>query len=207
MKDDNHWFQLTDSPLNTNYWQQRYIQDTAGWDTGGITPPIQHYMDGVRNKSVRILIPGCGNAHEASYLHQQGFTQVYVCDWASSPLEALAKRCPDFPKEHLIQGDFFDLALQDLDYIVEQTFFCAIEPKLRPKYAQKTASMLQTGGQLIGLLFNKNLPAPPMGPPFKGSKEEYLGYFQPHFSSVQIEPCYNSIQPRSGLELFIQLQK
>jgi hypothetical protein len=204
---DNNSLNSPDPILNNDYWQQRYLQEATGWDTGGITPPIKTYVDGLTDKSARILIPGCGNAHEAHYLHQQGFTEVYVCDWAASPLEAFAKRCPDFPKEHLIQGDFFELELQDLDYIIEQTFFCAIEPSLRPKYAKKTASLLQTGGQVVGLLFNQNLPAPPMGPPFKGSKEEYLRYFTPYFSSVQIEPCYNSLKPRSGLELFIQLQK
>ncbi|MGH1336789.1 MAG: methyltransferase domain-containing protein [Aureispira sp.] len=193
--------------LNKNYWQDRYIDERTGWDTGQITPPLKKYMDAVTNKSAKILIPGCGKGHEASYLHEQGFTQVYVCDWAASPLEALANRCPDFPKEHLIQGDFFALDLKDFDYMIEQTFFCAIDPSLRPKYAQKTADLLQSGGQIIGVMFNKHLQAKPPGPPFKGSKEEYIGYFEPYFSSIKMEACYNSIPPRAGSELFVQLQK
>lgn len=193
--------------LNKNYWQERYNAQQIGWDTGGITPPLQHYMDGVTNKAARILIPGCGMGHEASYLQEQGFTNVYVCDWAAAPLEGLLARCPDFPKEHLIQGDFFELELQDFDYILEQTFFCAIDPALRLNYAQKTAALLKKGGQVVGVLFNKNLQLGRPGPPFGGNKEEYAGYFDPYFSKVTMEECYNSIAPRAGSELFIRLEK
>ena len=193
--------------LNKNYWQNRYQHQETGWDTGHITPPLQQYLDGVQDKATKILIPGCGNGHEAHYLHKQGFSQVYVCDWAAAPLENLLAQCPSFPKEHLIQGDFFELELEGLDYILEQTFFCAIDPSLRSQYAQKTASLLKEGGQVVGVLFNENLQLGRPGPPFGGSKKEYLGYFEPHFSEVKMEPCYNSIPPRAGSELFIQLKK
>lgn len=193
--------------LNKNYWQDRYQNQETGWDTGHITPPLKEYIDGVDNKAAKILIPGCGNGHEAQYLHEQGFSQVYVCDWAAAPLEHLAASCPTFPKEHLLQGDFFELELEGLNYILEQTFFCAIDPSLRPKYAQKTASLLKEGGKVVGVLFNENLQLGRPGPPFGGSREEYVGYFEPHFSAVSMEPCYNSIPPRAGSELFIQLRK
>lgn len=193
--------------LNNNYWQARYINQETGWDVGQITPPIKDYIDGIKNKAAQILIPGCGNAHEASYLHENGFQNVYVCDWATAPLEALATRCPNFPEENLIQGNFFEFDLKGFDYVIEQTFFCAIDPNLRPQYAQKVASLLKNGGQLVGLLFNKNLQLDRPGPPFGGNKKEYLAYFEPHFSKIKIELCYNSIPPRAGSELFIQLQK
>jgi len=34
-----------------------------------------------------------------------------------------------------------------------------------------------------------------------------MGIFKPFFSVVSMEPCYNSIGPRAGTELFIQLTK
>ncbi len=193
--------------LNQDYWQTRYEAQQTGWDTGQITPPLKHYADGLTDKSIRILIPGCGNGHEARYLHEQGFENVYVCDWAAAPLDALAKSCPDFPSAHLLQGDFFALAVEDLDLILEQTFFCAIDPSLRAQYAQKTASLLKTGGKVVGVLFNENLQLGRPGPPFGGNAEEYRGYFEPHFSKVELLPCYNSIPPRAGSELFLQLTK
>jgi len=192
--------------LSKDYWQNRYQEHRIGWDAGQITTPIKEYFDSIEDKSLKILIPGCGNAHEAAYLFQQGFTNLYLCDWAQAPLDVFAEDHPNFPKEHLICADFFFLEEKEFDYVVEQTFFCAIDPSLRPKYAQKMAEILKEGGQLIGLLFEL-LESGKEGPPFKGNKKEYLTYFEPHFSSVKIEPCMNSIAPRMGSELFIQIKK
>jgi thiopurine S-methyltransferase len=114
---------------------------------------------------------------------------------------AFSERIPDFPKAQLLCADFFDLKTGDFDFIVEQTFFCALDPELRNAYAHKVRSMLRKGGKLVGLLFN--FPLTEAGPPFGGSTEEYLHYFEPLFESVYIEPCYNSIKPRLGSELFI----
>jgi hypothetical protein len=101
-------------------------------------------------------------------------------------------------------GDFFSHS-GSYDLILEQTFFCALEPSLRPKYAQKMFSMLKPGGKLQGLLFNFSLTE--VGPPFGGSIAEYIDYFSPLFKINQIEPCHNSIKPRMGNELFIDLEK
>ena len=58
---------------NMQYWQNRYLENSTGWDLGDISPPIKAYIDQLNNKNIKILIPGAGNAHEAEYLHNQGF--------------------------------------------------------------------------------------------------------------------------------------
>ncbi|HEY4652040.1 MAG TPA: methyltransferase [Pontibacter sp.] len=186
------------------YWQQRYQLNQTGWDTSGITTPLKEYFDQLTAKDLRILIPGCGNAYEAEYLFNQGFTQVYVADVAPAPLENFANRVQHFPKEHLLLQNFFDLQGQ-YDLIVEQTFFCALNPDLRAAYARKCAELLVPGGKLVGLLFDTTFERE--GPPFGGSAEEYRQYFEPYFRFVHFERAYNSITPRQGSELFINLQK
>ena len=89
------------------------------------------------------------------------------------------------------------------DLIVEQTFFCAIDPSLRTVYAEKMAKLLNPKGKLVGLLFDCNFDG---GPPFGGSKTEYITYFEPYFKFNFLEKCYNSISPRAGNELFICLE-
>lgn len=190
--------------FNQAYWQQRYSRNQTGWDTGSITLPLQQYFEQLRSRSLRILIPGCGNAYEAEYLYAKGFTQVYVADVAAMPLESFKRRVPGFPEAHLLQQDFFELQGQ-YDLIVEQTFFCALDPQLRPAYAAKCADLLVPGGRLAGLLFNTTFLKE--GPPFGGSKEEYRTYFEPYFAFIHFEEAYNSIAPRQGRELFINLQK
>ena len=151
-----------------------------------------------------ILLPGAGNGYEASWMHEQGFTQLTVIDLAPSPLEAIKKRTPGFPEEHLIQGDFFNHRGQ-YQLILEQTFFCALLPHQRQDYAQKMYELLAPGGFLVGLLFNFPLTAE--GPPFGGDIDEYRALFSPLFNIHTLEPCYNSIKPREGKELFFIFEK
>jgi thiopurine S-methyltransferase len=193
------------SILDADYWTQRYAQQETGWDTGLATPPITEFFEKVANKDARILVPGAGNGHESEWLFKQGFKHVYTCDWSALPLQQLQARVPDMPAAQLLQADFFKLELEPFDYIVEQTFFCAIDRALRPQYAAKTASLLKPGGQLVGVLFGVEFPFD--GPPFGGDIDEYLAYFEPYFSAIKIEPCRNSIKPRQGNELFVHMRK
>jgi SAM-dependent methyltransferase len=195
-------------PLNAAYWQDRYINGHDGWDTRGITPPLQAYFDQLDVRAQpRILIPGAGRAYEAEYLHRAGFEHVYVADIAAEPLQALATRVPDFPKRHLLLADFFALPTPgDYDLLVEQTFFCALCPTLRPAYARQCAALLRPGGTLAGLLFDAELGSG-HEPPFGGTREEYRGYFAPYFEFRHFDTATNSLKPRQGRELFICLKK
>lgn len=194
--------------LDAAYWQARYTDGRDGWDTRGITPPLRAYFDQLEvAQQPRILIPGAGRGYEAECLHRAGFQNVFVADFAPEPLAALAARVSDFPSEHLLQADFFGLpTVLPYDLIVEQTFFCAINPDLRPAYARQCAALLRPGGTLAGLLFDTDF-GPKTEPPFGGSREEYRGYFAPYFEFQHFEMAHNSIKPREGRELFICLKK
>ncbi|NNE28149.1 MAG: hypothetical protein HKN16_00840, partial [Saprospiraceae bacterium] len=81
--------------LNKDYWEERYKNGYTGWDVGFITPPIQRILDQLEDLNTRILIPGAGNAYEAEYAFNKGFSNVYVCDWATSAFNRLLKVIPD----------------------------------------------------------------------------------------------------------------
>jgi hypothetical protein len=189
--------------LSAEYWNNRYLNDLFGWDLGQVSPPIKEYIDGISERDVKILIPGCGAGYEGEYLFKNGFTNVHLLDFAPQSLSKFKFRNPDFSLTNLHVGDFF-LHEGKYDLIFEQTLFCAIDPTLRAAYAEKVSSLLNSGGKLVGLLFDRDFEG---GPPFGGSKSEYMGIFKPFFSVVSMEPCYNSIGPRAGTELFIQLTK
>lgn len=190
--------------FNADYWQNRYQLGQTGWDVGAITPPLRDYFNQMPNTGQRILVPGCGNAYEAEYLFRNGFTHTYIADVAEAPLQRFSERVPDFPENQLLLQDFFELG-GTYDLIVEQTFFCAIDPQLRADYARKCAELLMPGGKLVGLLFDTTFEH--SGPPFGGSREEYRTYFKPYFEFLHFETAYNSIPPRQGRELFIELRK
>jgi len=193
--------------VNADYWNDRWVKGETAWDMGSPSTPLKEYIDTLQNCEMKILIPGCGNAYEAEYLFSKGFTNVYVVDYARKALEEFSKRVPDFPKEHLLCMDFFELENSgDWDLIIEQTFFCAIDPSLRARYAEKMFRLISPVGRLVGLLFNDpklNLETPP----FRGSMEEYTTIFKPHFTFDKFEMAYNSIPPRAGRELFINFRR
>lgn len=189
--------------MKKEFWDKKWEENQTGWDLGSVSPPIAAYIDQLNDTSIRILIPGCGNAYEAEYCFKKGFKNTFVIDISEHAIHAFQTRFPDFPKEQVFKGDFFDLDAQ-FDVVLEQTFFCAINPLDRWKYAEKMAEIIPSGGKLVGLLFDFPLDE---GPPFGGCKEEYLTYFEPNFIIHSMLPAYNSIQPRMGRELFICFER
>jgi methyl halide transferase len=187
-----------------SYWDTQYSENSTGWDVGHISPPIKEYANQLNNKSIKILIPGAGNAYEAEYLFQNGFKNVFVLDISSVAINNFKQRFPDFPENQLLNQDFFNHT-DTYDLIIEQTFFCAINPAIRPKYAEKIHSLLNQNGKLVGLLFNHEFEK--AGPPFGGTPKEYENLFSPYFIFKKFETSYNSIKPRSKRELFINFIK
>jgi transcriptional antiterminator Rof (Rho-off) len=190
--------------LDRTYWEERYSKAETGWDIGGPSTPLKEYIDQLVDKDLRILIPGGGRSWEAEYAHRRGFRQVFIIDLTNAPFDDLLSRCPDFPKAHLIMGDFFAHEGQ-YDRILEQTFFCALDPALRHRYVAHMEQLLAPGGKLVGVLFNDTLNAD--RPPFGGSKADYEPLFRRHFEQFTLEPCHNSIIPRAGRELWLCAMK
>jgi methyl halide transferase len=189
--------------LNAEFWSKRYADQQTGWDLGAVSPPLKAYVDQLTDRGLRILIPGCGNAHEGAYLWKKGFKNTHLLDFAEPALKAFNKNYPDFPKEQLHAGDFFKHT-GEYELILEQTMFCAIDPRLREDYISKITELLTPKGKYVGVLFDREFEG---GPPFGGNSKDYSLLLDKHFSSVSIESCYNSIDPRAGSEVFVIAQK
>ncbi len=191
--------------LDKEYWENRYLQKDTGWDLGQVSPPIKAYIDQLENKEISILIPGCGNAYEANYLLEKGFSNITLVDLSPTLVEQLMSNLNACQSQNIkvICGDFFSLN-KKFDLIIEQTFFCALHPSLRKDYCIKMSELLAPTGKLVGLLFNRSFEN---NPPFGGSEEEYEELFSTFFQIQKMEPCYNSIAPRQGSELFVSMTK
>jgi methyl halide transferase len=190
--------------LDENYWSERYEKQQTGWDLGTVSPPLKTYIDQLKDKKQAILIPGCGNAHEVGYLLENNFENISSIDISENPINFIKNKYSEY-----IENSIFKIHHQDFfqhsgtyDLILEQTFFCAIDVSLRANYAKKMAELLRPKGRLVGVLFNCTFNG---GPPFGGSKEEYLSYFESYFDVHTFHPCTNSVSVRN--ELFINLIK
>ena len=190
--------------LNSEYWQNRYLESKTGWDIGYITTPIKEYFDQLENKSIKILVPGAGNAYEIEYLHKNNFNNIFLLDFAEQAISNFKKRVPAFPVKQIINEDFFNHKGK-YDLIVELAFFSSLKPNYRENYVTKMFELLKPKAKLIGLLFNHEFGN--NHPPFGGTKKEYQKLFTDKFNINIMEIAYNSIKPRSGRELFINLER
>jgi SAM-dependent methyltransferase len=192
----------TEIPLGAAFWNNQYQTNNTRWDLGQVSPPLKQYINQLTNKGLRILIPGCGNTYEAEYLLEQGFTNITLIDIAPVLVGRLKNKFACNTNINIIMGDFFE-HIGEYDLILEQTFFCAIDPSLRMSYVAKMNELLTVNGKLVGLLFNRVFEQ--IGPPFGGTKQEYIHLFENDFELKVMSDCYNSFEKRKDTELFIIL--
>ncbi|KAJ6178797.1 hypothetical protein N7519_009258 [Penicillium mononematosum] len=150
------------------------LEDTLVQRTGTIGGPIA--QDGQRRKA---LVPGCGRGVDVLLTgelwneEKENHSRYRVRD------EKVGKG-----KITFVQGDFFDdtwlkeigVPRNGFDIIYDYTFFCALNPELRPKWALRHTELLSPSpaGYLICLESprHKNPLAP--GPPFASPSEAYM---------------------------------
>ena len=190
--------------LDENYWEERWINEKTNWDIGYSSPAIEEYILQYPNKEASILIPGCGNAYEVEFLWNRGFSNITVLDISTTAVQILRDKYQGKKGVTVICEDFFNHQGK-YDLIIEQTFFCALHPDFRPQYVNKMHGLLNKGGRIIGVLFNRVFEKD--GPPFGGSVLEYQNLFNNDFEIQKMEECYNSIEARKGSEVFINLKK
>lgn len=190
--------------LNAEYWNKRHLEGDTPWNIKIPSPPITAYIDQLEDKNLKILIPGAGHSHEAAYLIASGFENITVCDISEVAIQKMKSQLNIESRVNYLNINFFDLD-ENYDLILEQTFFCAIDPSMRKKYVDKMYSSLNSEGTLAGVLFGIEFPQ--SGPPFGGNVSEYKSLFSHKLHIQTMEICYNSIPQRSGNELFFICKK
>jgi len=202
--DSNGCCIVEDNNTEKAFWDDRWAAGSTGWDLGNVSPELIKFFNSLPNKNASILIPGCGNAYEAEYLLNQGFTSVTLIDIAPTLVRNLKSKFANNPCIQIVEGDFFQL-IGKYDIIVEQTFFCAIPPAMRVDYVRKMSELLSDSGILAGLLFDRDFVG---GPPFGGSQNEYKKLFPEHgLDIIEMETALNSIAARQGTEVFFRAIK
>ena len=191
--------------MNSNkYWNERYQSQDTPWTLNTISPPIQYFFENLgKEKKYKILIPGAGLGFEAQFLHKLGH-EVHIVDISEHAILAFKKKFPGIPVNQIHCENYFE-HLDLYDFIVEQTFFCALSPDLRENYVKHTRKLLLPKGRLIGLLFDDVGSC--TNPPFRANRNEYQNFFEESFHILKLETCYNSIKPRQGNELFFIFEK
>ncbi len=185
--------------LNAQYWEQRHQKNDTPWHLNDVSQPLATYIDQIDNKNISVLIPGAGHYHEAKYLWEKGFRDITICDISPTAIANIQVKLEAFNGIQYITDDFFKLSGK-YDLILEQTFFCALNPSYRQTYVEKMRDILTESGKLVGVLFAS--PFPFDGPPFGGDINEYKNLFKNILHINIMELCTNSNKPRMGNEVF-----
>ena len=107
----------------------------------------------------------------------------------------------------MLHQDFFEL---DSNYddsfglIMENTFFCAINPAMRQEYVATAGRILKSGAVFIGLFYETGKEG---GPPFNTRKREVEECFSERFEIEILKKTSHSAEQRQGREWLAVFKK
>lgn len=173
-------------------WDERYRTQQTPWDLGGPHALlVQKLETGRLTGPGRALVPGCGRAHDAICLASHGF-DVTAVDVAPSLVDDVSPRLEALGSRFLVEDALAHRGQDGYDLIFDHTFLCALDPALRPAWADMVRANLSSKGRLVALVFpldkDPTLGGPPhgltvpliaalLGPGFAVEEDELHGKF------------------------------
>ena len=183
-------------PASPAFWDVRFDADVTPWDQGGVPQSLVAYA--TRNPAPKkLLIPGCGSAHEVRFLSALGW-EVAAIDFSAAAV-ARAQRLLGELANNVREADFFgeSVGRQRFDAIYERAFLCALPRPLRTQWAARVAQLILPDGRLFGFFF---FDANEAGPPFGASPAEVAQLLSPHFDLIEDSVPTDSIAVFAGRE-------
>ncbi len=194
--------------LDVSFWENRYESENTPWDLAGPSP---HFLD-LLASGPDFLVPGqmavlgAGRGHDAALFARNGF-EVTGFDYAPEAVRLAGALYGSDVR--FIQADVFTLAdpdsgyVEQFDYVLEHTCFCAILPEQRAAYARSAAALLKPGGYLLGVFWEHPNTD---GPPFSTTQEQVHACFDKGFDLISAENR-KAVDGRGGIERLIVLRR
>jgi 8-oxo-dGTP pyrophosphatase MutT (NUDIX family) len=206
------------------YWQKRFGDGEHPWELGEPSPTLldlahRHLPPPDRateKPAYRVLVPGCGRGDDALALARMGH-EVTALDWSQRAIQQLHERAEveGLAIETLV-GSAFELPEHwqgRFDAWVEHTFFCAIDPSERDRYARAAGFALRPGGVFLGAVFLGDEPETESGfasagPPFLTPREDFEhGFAGAGFVAMELEPSEHAPPKRRAVEFGAVLRR
>ncbi len=201
----------SDSPewSTHSYWQGRFEVGDTPWELGAASSVVMEGLEALQRMGVqlvgrKVLSPGCGRGSDALELVKRG-ADVVAVDWSHAAVSALQARhavsVELLPGSlDVVQGDLFEVPVRRVDLVCEHTFFCAIDPSMRRKYAETIGAWVLPGGFLVGNFFvvseaelgrlpHRSLSKDGKGPPFATTTTELEELLSPYFVARVLRPA------------------
>jgi len=184
-----------DDPAAPEFWEKRYREGVTPWDAGRLPPAAREFIAALEGP-VRVLVPGCGSAHDARAFAAAGHTVIAI-DFSEAALAA-ARTVLGKWQSVLRLGDFFAADLGGpFDLVYERAFLCALPRRMWPAYAARVAQVLRAGGRLAGFFYFSDAER---GPPFGLKPGELEALLGTAFTRESDTPVESSIPAFAGKE-------
>ena len=150
------------SPID---WDTRFRDGTTPWERPDLHPAFLAWRDsGAFHVGEHVVVPGCGRSPEVLGFAETGLIVSAVdlsptaIRWQSDLMSGSGRTA------ELVAGDVLAWTPQaPVDVVYEQTFLCAIPPRLRLDYEAALIRWLKPGGRLFALFMQKEERG---GPPY-----------------------------------------
>lgn len=200
-------YYITNAEVDTSpFWSQKYQESTLpGWDLDGPHPELKSFLQQLKLNKQRILVPGCGQGHDAALLAEKGHV-VTAVDFSETALKMARARYGHIANLQFLHADVFRLGRsheQAYDIVFEHTFYCAITPDRRDELILSWRRYLADGGHLLGIFF---VVPKRSGPYFGGSEWELREKLQKPFRLLYWTRLKHSPGWRNGGELMVFAQ-
>ncbi|KAG5298354.1 thiol methyltransferase [Histoplasma ohiense] len=169
------------------------------------------------NKRKKALVPGCGRGFDVFLLAEFGY-DAYGLEYSDTAVEICcqnaARVADNIPvrddrigkgKVTFVQGDFFKndwlktigVGEGGFDLIYDYTFFCALNPLLRPQWAARMTQLLAPSprGNLICLEFPTAKDPTTGGPPFASPPTAYMEHLSHPGEEIPYENGHIIVDP------------
>lgn len=192
--------------LDADRWSTRYREGDTPWDQSGPHPALARVVSTLKLQRSRVLVLGCGRAHDAAWFARAGHI-VTAVDFSADAIAQAKATYEGVSDLTFVQADAFNLPARfdrSFDVVFEHTLYCAIPPERRNDLMKSWLRALIDHGHLLGFFFaseKKN------GPPFGGSEWELRARFSKRFRTLYWQRLKDSSAKRLGTELFLYSQK
>lgn len=202
-------------PKRAADWSQRYRDQDTPWDVGAPHPELARRIAAGELAPADIapncaephaLVPGAGYGHDALALARAGW-RVTALDFAEGveggPASELATLGGRFLAEDALA--FGAPGTPDAgryDLVFDHTFFCALHPDERPRWAAMVDRCLAPDGELVAIVFPGGKPHANGGPPWGTELEHVLAALGDGFEVTLHEPVQETLERRDWAEFW-----
>ncbi|KAG6475436.1 hypothetical protein ZIOFF_064656 [Zingiber officinale] len=185
-------------------WEKCWEEGVTPWDLGQTTPVVHQLVQSGSLPKGRALVPGCGSGYDVvAIASPERF--VVGLDISSIAIKKAKEGSSSLPNANhftFVEADFFHWQpTEKFDLIFDYTFFCAIDPNMRPAWAEKMRELLNPDGELITLIYL--ISGKEGGPPYNCTVDDYEKVLNPvGFRAVYIEDNEIAVEKRKVCSKF-----